>query len=281
MSEHTSTIWFVTGANKGLGAAVAKEALAKGYTVVAAARNRESLEKVLGVSPRLLCVTLDITDDQQVAAAVTAAVDSFGRIDVLVNAAGYGLLGYFEEMSEKQIRQQMETNVYGTMKLTRAVLPIMRGQRSGWVINFSSTSGVKSVEGGSVYSASKFAVEGWTEGLSLELKPFGIHCMIVEPGAFRTDFFNQKTSMTFGDTEIADYTAQRAALYEHFVSYDTKQAGDPAKLATALMTAIHAANPPLRLLCGGYAVQSIEHYMQYRCAEVQAWREVSVNTDFA
>lgn len=280
MTENKNQVWLVTGANKGLGAAIAKEALDRGYKVVAASRKPKSIAPVLGTSPNLLPVQLDITNDEQINSAVTAVLDKFGRIDVLVNNAGYGLLGYFEEMSEQQVRMQMETNVFGTMKLTRAVLPVMRRQHSGWIINVSSTSGIKAVEGGSVYSASKFAIEGWTEGLRIELEPFGIRCMIVEPGAFRTDFCNQKTSMTFGDTKIQEYKEQREKLYEHFLSFDGVQPGDPAKLAKAFMTAVGAANPPLRLLCGKYAVQSVDQYMKDRRAEFETWREVSISTDF-
>ncbi|WP_176585607.1 oxidoreductase [Priestia megaterium] len=280
MNQRNDQVWFITGANKGLGSAIAKEALDKGYKVVATARNTEGMEKVLGDSPNLLITKLDITNDEQVQASVKAALDQFGHIDVLVNNAGYGLLGYFEEMSEELIRQQIETNVFGTMKLTRAVLPIMRKQRSGWVIVFSSTSGVKAVEGGSVYSASKFALEGWAEGLNIELKPFGIQTMIVEPGAFRTDFFNEKTSFTFSDIEVADYNQQREIMHHNFVSRDQKQPGNPVKLAKALMKAVNDSNPPLRLLAGKYAVESIEQYLKERRSEVEAWREVSRSTDF-
>lgn len=280
MTNKNDQVWFITGANKGLGAAIAKEALDKGYKVVATARKIEGMEKILGDSPNLLITKLDITNEEQVQSSINASLDKFGSIDFLVNNAGYGLLGYFEEMSEDLIRQQIETNVFGTMKLTRAVLPIMRKQGSGRVIVFSSTSGVKAVEGGSVYSASKFALEGWAEGLNIELKPFGIQTMIVEPGAFRTDFFNEKTSFTFSDIEIDDYNQQREIMHHNFVSRDQKQPGDPVKLAKALMTAVNDSNPPLRLLAGKYAVESIEQYLKERGSEVEAWREVSRSTDF-
>lgn len=280
MTNKNDQVWFITGANKGLGAAIAKEALDKGYKVVATARKTEGMEETLGDSPNLLVTKLDITNDEQVQSSVNAALDKFGSIDFLVNNAGYGLLGYFEEMSEDLIRQQIETNVFGTMKLTRAVLPIMRKQGSGWVIVFSSTSGVKAVEGGSVYSASKFALEGWAEGLNIELKPFGIQTMIVEPGAFRTDFFNEKTSFTFSDVEIDDYSQQRDIMHHNFVSRDQKQPGNPVKLAKALMTTVNDSNPPLRLLAGKYAAESIEQYLKERRSEVEAWREVSRSTDF-
>ena len=199
MSGNTNQVWFVTGASKGLGAAITKEALDNGYKVVAAARNPGAARKALGDCPNLFCVKLDLLDEQSIQNAVQEAMGKFGRIDVLVNNAGYGLLGYFEEFSDTLIRRQMETNVFGLMSLCRTVLPGMRKQHSGWIVNFSSTSGIKSVEGGAVYSASKFAVEGFTEGLSIELKPFGIKCLIVEPGAFRTDFFKEGTSFVTGD----------------------------------------------------------------------------------
>jgi NAD(P)-dependent dehydrogenase (short-subunit alcohol dehydrogenase family) len=280
MTQTNDQVWFITGANKGLGAAIAKEALDKGYKVVATARKTEGMEKTFGDSPNLLIASLDITSEEQVQSAVNIALERFGRIDVLVNNAGYAQLGYFEEMSDGLIRQQMETNVFGTMKLTRAVLPTMRKQGSGWIIVISSTSGIRSVEGGSVYSASKFALEGWTEGMNIELKPFGIQCMLVEPGPFRTDFLNEKTSVMFSDMEINDYKQQREAMHNNFVSVDQKQPGDPAKLAKALMLALNDSNPPFRLLAGKRSVESIDQYLQERRFEYEAWREVSADTDF-
>jgi len=171
-----------------------------------------------------------------------------------MNNAGYGILGYFEELSEKLIQQHVKTNVLGTMKITRAVLPFMRKQGSGWIIVTSSTSGIRAIEGNSVYSASKFALEGWTEGMSIDLKPFGIQCMIIEPGAFRTDFFNEKTSFTISDIEIDDYDEKRKKLQGNALLWHQKQAGDPSKLAKVLMTTLNSLNPPLRLLLGNAAV---------------------------
>lgn len=280
MVQENNQVWFITGANKGLGAAIAKEALNKGYKVVASARNPEGMEETLGNSPNLLTVKLDITNDEQVKSSVNAALKRFGRIDVLVNNAGYGLLGYFEEISEKLIRQHMETNVLGTMKITRAVLPFMRKQGSGWIIVFSSTSGIRAVEGNSVYSASKFALEGWTEAMSIDLKPFGIQCMIVEPGAFRTDFFNEKTSLAVADIEIDDYKQRRGKLHDNAVSWHQKQPGDPVKLAKVLIKTLNSSNPPLRLLAGKAAVDAIDKYLNERRLEFEVWREVSVSTDF-
>jgi NAD(P)-dependent dehydrogenase (short-subunit alcohol dehydrogenase family) len=280
MTQKNDQVWFITGANKGMGAAIAKEALNRGYNVIATARNPERARGILGNSPNLLIAKLDITDDGQVQSAVNAAIDRFGRIDVLVNNAGYALLGFFEEMSEKLIRQQMETNVFGTMKVTRAVLPLMRTQGSGLVIVMSSASGIRAVGGSSIYSASKFALEGWTEGMSADLKPLGIRCMLVEPGPFRTDFANFDTSLAFSDLKIDEYEQRREALYNSFASLNQTQPGDPAKLAKALMTVVNASNPPLRLLAGKAAVGAVDQYLNGRRAEYEAWREISASTDF-
>jgi len=280
MIQKNGRVWFITGANKGMGAAIAQEALDRGYKVVATARNRESAREIPRSSPNLLIAKLDITNDEQVHSAVTAAMDRFGRIDVLVNNAGYALLGSFEEMSEKLIRQQMETNVFGTMKVTRAVLPIMRKQGSGMIVVFSSTSGIRAVSGSSIYSASKFALEGWTEGLNADVRPFGIRCLIVEPGPFRTDFANFDTSLKFTDLEIDDYKEQREALHNSFASLHQNQPGDPAKLAKALMAVVNAPEPPLRFLAGKAAVGAVDQYFAARRAEYDAWRELSVSTDY-
>ncbi len=280
MSEKNNQVWFITGTNKGMGAEIAKEAVSKGYKVVATARNSESARQILGNSPNLLIVSLDITNDEQVQSAISTAVNRFGRIDVLVNNAGYALLGFFEEMSETLIRQQMETNVFGTMKVTRAVLPIMRKQGSGMIVVFSSTSGIRAVGGSSIYSASKFALEGWTEGLNADLKPFGIRCLLVEPGPFRTDFANFATSLKFTDIEIDDYKEQREALYKTFSSLHQNQPGDPAKLARALMSVVNASNPPLRFLAGKAAVNAVDQYFAARGEEYKTWRELSSSTDF-
>lgn len=278
--NNEKSVWFITGANKGLGAAIAREALEKGCKVVAAARNPESAADVLGDSPDILRVRLDLTDAEHIRAAARAALDAFGRVDVLVNNAGYGLMGHFEELSEAAVRRQMETNVFGPMNLTRELLPAMRARGSGWIVNVSSTSGVKAVEGGSVYSASKFAVEGWTEGLAIELAPFGIRCMILEPGGMRTDFFNPKTSFAFSDLVVDAYAAQREALWNRMMTMGGAVAGDPVRVAKALNAAMNAEHPPLRLLCGKYAVESVDAHMKKRRDEFEAWREVSAGTDF-
>jgi NAD(P)-dependent dehydrogenase (short-subunit alcohol dehydrogenase family) len=280
MAGKNDQVWFITGTNKGMGAEIAKEALKEGYKVVATARDPEGTEKILGPSPNLLVLPLDITNDEQVQSAVTTAIDRFGCIDVLVNNAGYALLGFFEEMSEKAIRQQMETNVFGTMKVTRAVLPFMRKQGSGMIVVLSSASGIRAVGGSSIYSASKFALEGWAEGLSGDVKPFGIRCLIVEPGPFRTEFANFGTSLKFTDLEIDDYKERREALYKGCDALNQNQPGDPTKLARALITVVNSPEPPLRFLGGKAAVGAVDQYFTARRAEYEAWRETSISLDF-
>jgi NAD(P)-dependent dehydrogenase (short-subunit alcohol dehydrogenase family) len=276
----TQKVWFITGGNKGLGAAMVKEALDNGYNVVASARSVENAAQTLGTHPNLLLVKLDISNDEQVQAAVAAAVARFGRIDVLVNNAGYGLLGYFEEMSEKSIREQIETNVFGTMKITRAILPVMRQQQSGFVVTVSSTSGIKSVAGGSVYSASKFALEGWSEGMNHDMKQFGIRFMLLEPGAFRTDFANEEASMKLPDQPLDVYNEPREALQKIFRDMNGNQAGNPAKLAKGLVKVFNSENPPVRLLISKGAIPAVAAYYKTRFAEFEQWQDVSADSDF-
>jgi NAD(P)-dependent dehydrogenase (short-subunit alcohol dehydrogenase family) len=278
--KHKQSSMVYNWANKGLGAAIAKEALDNGYKVVTTARKTEGMRDTLGDSPNLLISNLDITNEEQVQSAVNNALEKFGRIDVLVNNAGYGQLGYFEETSEELIRQQMETNVFGTMNLTRAILPIMRKQRSGSIVTVSSVVGITAVEGGSVYSASKFALEGWMEGLNIELKPFGIRCMLVEPGPFRTDFSNVQTSAKFSDLEIEDYDQQRVQMQNFYTSFHKTEPGDPAKLAKAMIKVLTDTNPPFRFIGGTGMVDFINQYLQSRQTEYDNWRDVSDSTNF-
>ena len=273
-------VWFVTGANKGIGAAIVKEALVQGYNVVAAARKVEEAKANLGEHPNLMIVKLDICNDEQVSTAVSETMKRFGRIDVLVNNAGYGLLGYFEEMSEDSIRQQMETNVFGTMKITRAILPIMREQKSGFVVTVSSTSGIKSVGGGSVYSASKFALEGWSEGMNIDMKQFGIRFMLLEPGAFRTDFANENASMQLPDMKIEEYSKAREAMNNIFHTMNGTQTGDPAKLAKGLIMVVNSGDAPVRLLISKGAISAVDAYYKNRFAEFEKWQAISADSDF-
>lgn len=273
-------VWFITGGNKGIGAAIVKEALAQGYNVVAASRKTEEAKQNLGTHPNLLIVKLDISNDQQVESVIKATMDKFGRIDVLVNNAGYGLLGYFEEMSEELIRRQIETNVFGTMKITRAILPIMRAQGSGFVVTVSSTSGIKSVSGGAVYSASKFALEGWSEGMNIDMKQFGIRFMLLEPGAFRTDFANENASMQLPDLQIDAYKEARENLANIFRTMNGTQSGDPAKLAKGLIKVVNSEDAPVRLLISKAAIPVVDAYYKNRYAEFEKWQDVSADSDF-
>lgn len=280
MSNAKNQVWFITGAAKGLGESVAKAALGKGYKVIASARNPSRATEVLGGSPNLLVVELDITNEAHRKAAVAKALSTFGRVDVLVNNAGYGQLGIFEEVSEEQLRKQMETNFFGTTNLTRVLLPSMRKNGSGLIITVTSTSGIRAISGGSAYSASKFALAGWMEGLRFDLEPFGIKCMIVEPGGFRTSFLEEGSSAHFGDLQIPEYAAQREVVERHFREEHGTQSGNPEKFAEAVLKAASAENPPLHLVVGKHAVANIERYRAERKSEFDAWREVASNTNY-
>ncbi|MGO4326951.1 oxidoreductase [Cupriavidus sp. 2TAF22] len=272
-------VWFITGASRGLGALMAKAALADGNAVVATGRNAAAIAERLGESSALFPVALDVTDGAQVKAAVEAAVERFGRIDVLINNAGFGLLAAVEESSDADVRRIYETNVFGLLSVTRAVLPVMRKQRSGHVINISSIVGYQAAAGVGVYSSTKFAVEGITEALHAELKPLGIHATLVEPGFFRTDFLDT-SSLLVGKEIIDDYAETSGKLRDLAVVINHKQPGDPEKLATALVTLVDAQTPPLRLPLGTDTLKAIAEKNAYVTTETQAWKSLSESTDF-
>ena len=275
-----NAVIFITGASKGMGLEITREALQRSYRVVATARKPEVLREVFGDRENLLSLKLDLTSQGDIAAAVKAAVERFDRIDALVNNAGFAVLGYFEETSDTLIRGQFETNFFGTLNLTREILPVMRRQRSGFIVTTTSTSGIKAVEGDGIYAATKFALEGWMEALNFEVTPFGIRCMILEPGAFRTNFFKEGSSFRFTDIEIDDYKERREKLYRHFVEGDGKQDGDPAKLAKRLLETMEHENPPFRLLLSKSAYPAVDAYYTARYAEFQKWHDVTVDTAF-
>lgn len=277
----TQKVWLITGANRGLGQAIARAALKAGDSVVAGARNLDTIAGALGAaSPTLLPAALDVTDTGAADAAVSAAVERFGRIDVLVNNAGYGQFGAFEETGMEAMRRQFETNVFGLMNVTHAVLPIMRRQRSGHVFNISSIGGFRGGDRYSAYAASKFAVEGFSESLSAELAEFGVRVTVVEPGFFRTDFL-QDSSVQYGSAEIEDYAEASAASRAFYDERSGKQAGDPAKLGEALVKLAADPYPPTRFPVGSDAVGVIEGKLAHVQAEVDRWRELSVSTDFS
>jgi NAD(P)-dependent dehydrogenase (short-subunit alcohol dehydrogenase family) len=273
-------VWFITGAARGLGALIAQAALDDGNAVVATGRNAEAIAARLGASPALLAVTLDVTNEAQAKAAVQAAVEKFGRIDVLVNNAGFGLLAAVEESSDAEVRHIYETNVFGLLNVTRAVLPVMRKQRSGHVINTSSIVGYQAAAGVGVYSSTKFAVEGITEALHAELAPLGIHATMIEPGFFRTDFLDT-SSLVVGKTIIGDYEATSGKLRQLAGEINHNQPGDPAKLATAMVALVDAQSPPLRLPLGTDTLKAVAEKNAYVTAETETWKALSASTDFA
>jgi NAD(P)-dependent dehydrogenase (short-subunit alcohol dehydrogenase family) len=276
MSFHP-TAWFITGAARGIGAHTVQAALAAGHNVVATARNHRNIPTA---HDRLLALDLDVTNAAQAHTAVQAAVARFGRIDVLVNNAGYGQLGLFEESTPADAQAQFDTNVFGLFHVTRAVLPVMRQQRAGRVLNISSIAGMRGRSGTALYSASKFAVEGFSEALAQEVEPFGIFVTIVEPGAFRTDFLDGQ-SMRTGSQPLADYATQSAQVAEGFAARNHQQPGDPVRLAAVLLQLAAHPAPPLRFAAGSDAVAVIGAKMEALRGELESWRGVSVTTDLA
>ena len=272
--------WFITGASRGLGAMIARQALAQGDAVVATGRDSKSVTESLGEHPNLLAVPLDVTDEEQAKVAAASAVARFGRIDVLLNNAGFGLLGAVEEASAQEVERLYRTNVFGLLAVTRAVLPHMREQRSGHILNVSSIGGFRSGAGFGVYCSTKFAVEGLSEALADELAPVGIKVTIIEPGYFRTDFLDAR-SLTVSPTRIADYDATAGAVRAHAAEVSHNQPGDPAKLAAAVVRLAHEAEPPLRMPFGSDTVAAIEKKTAFVLEELAHWRETSVGTDFA
>lgn len=279
MTSPSPRTWFVTGASRGLGAAIVRAVLDAGNRVVAAARNRDGLVQAFGPdSDSLLSVALDVTNPGAARAAVDAALARFGRIDVLVNNAGYGHLAVFEETTAQDAQAQYDTNVFGLMHVTRAVLPAMRAQRSGRIFNISSVGGIVGGESGTLYCASKFAVEGFSESLAGEVARFGVQVTVVEPGFFRTDFL-EPTSVRHGTHPIADYAEAAAALRAFYDARSRNQAGDPAKLGKALIALADAPAQPVRWAAGTDAVGMVEAKIASLKAELDAWRALSLSTD--
>ena len=271
--------WFITGATRGIGREIALSALHSGDNVVATGRKPDEIRKGLAIAQadeRLLALPLDVTDGGQATAAVAAAVARFSRIDVLVNNAGYGLLGFFETVEADAIAEQYATNVFGTFNVTRAVLPVMRAQRSGHVLNLSSIGGVVGFGGAAAYTSTKFAIEGFSEDLAIDVKPFGIRVTIVEPGFFRTDFL-ASSSVRYGAVAIDDYAT--AAQREHYDAHSGKQAGDPRKLAEAIVKVVASDDPPLRYAAGTDAVRMTRETLEKRLAELARWEDLSNSTD--
>ncbi|UXY20386.1 oxidoreductase [Streptomyces cynarae] len=273
------TTWFITGASRGFGLEIARQALERGDKVVATARKPEQVRDALSpYGDSLLPVALDVTDEAQTRDAVEAALERFGTIDILVNNAGRGVLGAVEETSDVAIRSVYDINVFGLANVTRAVLPVMRRQRSGRILNLSSIGGFESVAGFGVYCSTKFAVEGLSEALRAELAPLGIQVTIVEPGYFRTDFLDATSLHTEGQV-ISDYAETAGAVRQAVPGLNHAQPGDPVKGATAILALADAANPPLRAQLGSDCVAAMDHKIAQLREETDTWRELALSTD--
>ncbi|MFE4959985.1 SDR family NAD(P)-dependent oxidoreductase [Streptomyces sp. NPDC056653] len=265
-------VFFITGAARGLGTDLARRALAAGHQVVATGRRPEKVIEALGgEQDNLLAAALDITDPEAAHAAVQAGVDRFGRIDVLINNAANFYAGFFEELSEQQVRAQIETNLFGPMNVTRAVLPVMRAQRSGHIITLSSLAGAVGVDFCVAYSAAKFAVEGFMEVLHHDVEPFGIRTTIVEPGFFRTELLVD-ASTTYADGSIDDYAERTTATKKQWEAMNGQQPGDPAKLADALLKVTDLDQPPQRFIAGDDCLAAVEAKAKQLLDQVEASR---------
>lgn len=272
----TNKTWFITGAGRGMGVEFAKAALAAGHNVVATGRNTDAIAEAVGEADRLLTAKLDVTSTHDAEAAVTDAVDRFGGIDVLVNNAASFEAGFFEELTPAQIERQLAVSLIGPMNVTRAVLPVMRRQRSGHVVTISSLAALAPAEYTSAYAASKFAVDGWMESLAAEIAPFGIHTTVVNPGFFRTELLSEE-STNYAPATIDDYADRSAAMRELYESTHGKQPGDPAKLAQALLTIVDEEQPPLRFIAGADAIAQAEQKLAERQAQIDAYRDLSTS----
>jgi len=273
-------VWFITGAGRGMGAEIARAVLGAGHAVVATGRDTDRIAATFGRSESLLPMKLDVTSRADAEAAARAAVDRFGRIDVLVNNAASFYAGYFEELTPEQVDRQLAVSLIGPMNVTRAILPVMRRQRSGHIISISSSAGLAAgFDFVSAYAASKFGLEGWMESLQAEIAPFGITTTIVNPGFFRTELLTEQ-STNYAEPSVADYDERRGPLLEYWKSQNGRQSGDPAKLARALVTIVSEQPPPRRFLAGADAIATAEQKIAGLQAQIEAYRELSTSLDF-
>ncbi|MEZ5375953.1 MAG: SDR family oxidoreductase [Acidimicrobiales bacterium] len=274
-----SKVWLVTGAGGGMGASLTLAALSAGDAVVATGRRPDAIAEQLGAHERLLTTRLDVTDVAESGAAVDAAIDRFGRIDVLVNNAGASFKGFFEEMSPAQVEQQLAANLIGPMNVTRAALPVMRRQRSGHVVSISSGAGLIGFAYSSVYAASKAGLEGWMSALGQEVEPFGIHTTIVNPGWFRTGLASPE-SLIWPEITIDDYAERSAEQKAWWQAQDGKQAGDPDKLARAILSIARGPKPPRRFIAGADVIAIAERKIAELRDDVESYRELSSSLSF-
>ncbi|MGS0741671.1 oxidoreductase [Glaciimonas sp. GG7] len=278
-SSQNTPVWFITGCSTGFGNEFAKLILARGWRAVVTARDKSRVADLLvGAEDRALALDLDVNDASQIASAVKAATERFGRIDVLVNNAGYGYMSSVEEGEEAQIRAQFDANVFGLFAMTRAVLPVMRAQRSGHVINITSVAGHIGFPGSGYYAASKHAVEGWSDSLAVEGKPLGIKVTCVAPGPARTDWAGR--SMTQTPNLISDYAETVGVRLKGTSAASGTQPGDPVRIAQAMIAITENDNPPRHFVLGAFGVEAVTTSLRKNLAEIEAWSEAGLATDF-
>jgi NAD(P)-dependent dehydrogenase (short-subunit alcohol dehydrogenase family) len=278
-SKNQKPVWFITGCSTGFGRQLARRTLALGYPTVVTARNVKQIEDLIaGHEDHVLVLPLDVTVPEQIAAAVDATVKKFGRIDVLVNNAGVGYFGSFEESDLTAVRQMFEINVWGLTQMTRAVLPLMRQRRSGSIVNISSMGGIAALPAVSFYNGTKFAVEGLSEALALEVAPLGIKVLIVEPGPFRTDWAGRSANET--PVDIADYDSTAGARLRLVRGYNGKQPGDPERAAELIVQTVESEQPPLRLVLGKVALSAVRNKLDAMKKDFDDWAQVTESADF-
>lgn len=278
MAAHSSPVWFISGCSTGFGRELAQQTIARGFNVVVTARDTAAVADLVEGHDNALAVPLDVTQQTSIDQAVQAALNAFGTIDVLVNNAGYGYQSSVEEGVESEIRAQFDANVFGLFALTRAVLPAMRQARSGHVINITSVAGFIGFASSGYYSASKHAVEGWSDSLAQEAGPLGIHVTCVEPGPFRTDWAGRSLHQT--PSTLPEYADTAAARMKATAEYSGTQKGDPARAARAMIAITEQGNPPRHLVMGAWGYDAVTSKLKERLAEIEAWKQTSVETDF-
>lgn len=279
MSDQDTPVWFITGCSSGFGREIARRVLERGWRAAVSARDPARVQDLVALAPeRALALALDVTNAGQITAAVQAAEARFGRIDVLVNNAGYGYQATAEEGDDAEIRAQFEANVFGLFAVTRAVLPGMRARRHGYIMNMSSVAGLVGLPSSGHYAASKHAVEGWSDALKAEVEPLGIRVTCIEPGPFRTQWHGGSLRQT--PSRIADYAATAGARLKDAKAVSGKQAGDPARAADAMIALTEHPAPPRHLVLGRWGVDTVLDKTRQTLAEIEAWREIGAATDF-
>ena len=278
-AANTTPVWLITGCSSGLGRALAERVLAQGHRLIATARHPETLAELVAADPdRCRAIALDVADAPQVAPVITRAAEAFGRLDVVVNNAGYGLVGAVEEYDDEQIARNFETNFFGALRVIRAALPIMRAQRRGHFVNLSAAAVIANYPGFSIYGATKWALEGVSESLAAEVRPLGLKVTIVQPGPFRTDFISRSLEHATG--RIPDYDQSSGKFQRFLATMSGRQPGDPIKAADAIIAAVASENPPLRLVLGQYAIDKARRKLGSAARELDATSAAGLGTDF-